>query len=107
MKFRKNLVLTGYHVQYVDLREPKPRTPRELTHVVDSAWLEAVGLLGQSPIGNITELYERTGYKVFSVVPLKPKRVVELDLCQLWNEAEPPISEESPSTNITEEDAAE
>ena len=87
MKCRKNLVLTGYHVQYVDLREPKPRTPRELTHVVDSAWLEAVGLLGQSPIGNITELYERTGYKVFAVQPIKPKRVVELDLCQLWAQA--------------------
>lgn len=87
MKFRKNLVLTGYHVQYVDLREPKPRTPKELTHVVDSAWLEAVGLLGQSPIGNIAELYERAGYKVFAVQPIKPKRVVELDLCQLWAEA--------------------
>lgn len=102
MKCRKNLVLTGYHVQYVDLREPKPRTPRELTHVVDSAWLEAVGLLGQSPIGNITELYERAGYKVFAVQPIKPKRVVELDLCQLWT-----ATEEAPSTNITEEAATE
>lgn len=87
MKCRKNLVLTGYHVQYVDLREPKPRTPRELTHVVDSAWLEAVGLLGQSTIGNITELYERIGYKVFSVAQLKPKQVIELDLYQLWVQA--------------------
>ena len=29
MKCRKQLVLTGYRVQFVDLREPKPRTPQE------------------------------------------------------------------------------
>lgn len=29
MKCRKQLVLTGYRVQFLDLREPKPRTPQE------------------------------------------------------------------------------
>ena len=107
MKCRKQLVLTGYRVQYVDLRESKPRTPQEQIHVADNQWLYAMGLTGQNVIANIQEQYERSGYKVFAVEPIKPKRVVELDLCQLWNEAEPPISEEAPATNMTEEDIAE
>lgn len=87
---RKQLVLTGYRVQYVDLREPKPRTPQELIHVADSQWVYAMGFTGQNILAHIQEQYERIGYKVFSVEYIKPKRVVELDLCQLWNEAEPP-----------------
>ena len=87
---RKQLVLTGYRVQYIDLREPKPRTPREEIHVADNQWLYAMGLTGQNVLANIQEQYERAGYKVFAVEPIKPKRVVELDLCQLWNETEPP-----------------
>lgn len=35
MKRRKDLVLSGFRVQYVDLREPKPRTPQDLIHVAD------------------------------------------------------------------------
>lgn len=107
MKCRKQLVLSGFRVQYVDLREPKPRTPKELIHVVDKAWLDALGLLGQNITGNIREQYERVGYKVFSVEPIKPKKVVELDLCQIWEEAKPPVSEEVPATTTEEEDTAE
>lgn len=107
MKCRKQLVLTGYRVQFVDLREPKPRTPQEQIHVADRQWLDAMGLIGHNVADAIKSQYENGGYKVFSVQPIKPKRVVELDLCQLWNEAEPPISEEVPATNMTEEDAAE
>lgn len=106
MKCRKDLVLSGFRVQYVDLREPKPRTPQELIHVADSQWVYAMGLTGQNILAHIQEQYERIGYKVFSVVPLKPKRVVELDLFQLWSEAEPPISGESPATITTEEEDA-
>lgn len=107
MKCRKQLVLTGYRVQFVDLREPKPRTPQEEIHVADRQWLDAMGLIGHNVADAIKSQYEKGGYKVFSVQPIKPKRVVELDLCQLWNEAELPISEEVPATNMTEEDAAE
>lgn len=105
MKCRKELVLSGFRVQYVDLREPKPRTPKELIHVADKAWLDALGLLGQNITGNIRDQYERAGYKVFSVEPIKPKRMVELDLFQLWNEAEPPISEEESAAMTKEENA--
>ena len=108
MKCRKQLVLTGYRVQFVDLREPKPRTPQEQIHVADRQWLDAMGLIGHNVADAIKSQYEKGGYKVFSVQPIKPKRVVELDLCQLWNEAEPPISEEIPATITTEkEDAAQ
>ena len=88
---RKQLVLTGYRVQYIDLREPKPRTPKETIHVADSQWLDALSLVGYGGAAdNIRQRYERAGYKVISVDSVKPKRVVELDLCQLWDEAELP-----------------
>ena len=106
MKCRKQLILTGYRVQYVDLRQPKPRTPQELIHVADRQWLDAMGLVGRNVADHIKSLYEKEGYKVFAIEPLKPKRVVELDLCRLWEEAEPPISEEIPATNTTEEEDA-
>lgn len=89
MKCRKQLVLTGYRVQFVDLREPKPRTPQEQIHVADRQWLDALALTGQTAVESIRQLFERAGYKVFAVEPIKPKRVVEIDLCQLWSEAEP------------------
>lgn len=88
MKCRKEIVLTGYRVQYIDLREPKPRTPKEAVHVMDRQWLDALGLTGQTAAGNIRDQYERGGFKVFAVEPIKPRRRVELDLCQLWEEAE-------------------
>lgn len=93
MKCRKEIVLTGYRVQYIDLREPKSRTPKEAVHVMDRQWLYALGLTGQNVTGNITKQYEQAGYKVFAVEPIKPKRRVELDLCQLWEAAEPPATE--------------
>lgn len=95
MKCRKQLVLVGYRVQFVDLREPKPRTPQEQIHVADNQWLYAMGLTGQNVIANIQEQYERAGYKVFAVEPIKPKRVAELDLCQLWEHAARTVTTEN------------
>lgn len=92
MKCRKEIVLTGYRVQYIDLRESKPRTPKETVHVMDCQWLEALILTGQSAAGSIREQYERGGFKVISVEAIKPKRVVEVDLQQLWEAAEPPAT---------------
>lgn len=93
MKCRKEIVLTGYRVQYIDLQEPKPRTPKEAVHVMDRQWLDALTGEAQSATGNIRDQYEQSGYKVFSVEAIKPKRRVELDLCQLWEAAEPPTTE--------------
>lgn len=94
MKCRKQIVLTGYRVQFVDLREAKPRTPQEKIHVVDTQWLDALGLLGQNITGNIRDQYEKAGYKVFAVEPIKPKRVAEIDLCQLWEGMAPPATKD-------------
>lgn len=102
MKCRKQLILTGYRVQFVDLREPKPRTPQERVHVVDRQWLDAMGLTGQNVIANIREQFERAGYRVFAVEPIKPKRVAEIDLCQLWEQLAPPATEESPAATDSE-----
>lgn len=92
MKCRKEIVLTGYRVQYIDLREPKPRTPKETVHVMDRQWLDALRLTGQSVVGNIRDQYERAGYKVFAVEPIKPNRRSVLDLLQMWEEAEKPAT---------------
>ena len=98
MKCRKQLVLTGYRVQFVDLREPKPRTPQEQIHVADRQWLDAMGLIGHNVADAIKSQYEKGGYKVFSVQPIKPKRVAEIDLCQLWERLASPTTEEEPAT---------
>lgn len=103
MKCRKDLVLSGFRVQYVDLRQPKPRTPQNLIHVVDRQWLDAMGLVGRNVADHIMSLYEKEGYKVFTIEPLKPKRVVELDLCRLWEEAEPSANEETPAKEVPHE----
>ena len=100
MKFRKELVLTAYRVQYIDLREPKPRTPKEAIHVMDKHWMGALCLTGQTAAGNIRDQYERAGYKVFAVDSIKPNRRIELDLCQLWESAEPPTTGEGVQDNV-------
>lgn len=95
MACTKKIVLTGYRVQYIDLREPKPRTPKETIHVADRQWLDAMGLIGYNVADAIKSRYERGGYKVFAVEPIKPKRVVELDLCRLWEQTVPVANAES------------
>ena len=94
MKCKKLIVMTGYRVQFVDLREPKPRAPREEIHVADRQWLGAMGLIGHNVADAIRGQYEKNGYKVFSVEPIKPKRVAEIDLCKLWEQSAPPINAE-------------
>ena len=87
MNCKKELVLTGFKVQFVDLREPKPRTPQEEIYTVDREFLDALGLLHLEITDTIRSRYERLGYKVFSVAKISPKRVVTLDLNRLFTEA--------------------
>lgn len=103
MKCKKEIVLTGYRVQYIDLREPKPRTPKDAVHVMDRQWLDALRLTGQTVAGNIRDQYERAGYKVFAVEPIKPNRRAELDLLQMWEEAEKPATGEQDMEGIENE----
>ena len=106
MKCRKKITLIGYRVQFVDLREPKPRAPQETVHVADRQWLDAMGLTGHNVADAIKSQYEKGGYKVFSVQLIKPQRVAEIDLCQLWNELDPPATEETP-VSTTEENTTD
>lgn len=92
---RKQLVLTGYRVRYVDLRESKPRTVHEEIHVADSEWIDACGVLGVSPPDRIKDWYEVGGYKVIGIEKVKPKRTIVLDLQKLWEQAELPEAESS------------
>lgn len=84
----KKMTLTGYNVQYVDLREPKPRTIREEVYAADRDWLEAVALLGMNVADTIKARYERGGYKALSVDRIAGKRLTSIDLGELWKDAE-------------------
>lgn len=94
MKCTKDIVITAYKVQYVDLREPKPRTPREEIYTIDKDLADAAGLLHMDTREIIKARYENTGYLVFSVEKIKPKCVVTLDLTQLYLDNLPAEEEE-------------
>ena len=101
MNCTKQISMTGYLVRHVDLREPKPRTVHEGLYVMDKDALAALGLLGLNVADFITARYERGGYHVIGIAPAKPKRVAEIDLCQLWEQSAPP------ATTGESEDAAQ
>ena len=84
MTCTKQISMTGYLVRYVDLREAKPRAAHESVYVMDKDALTALGLLGLNVADFITAQYQRGGYHVIGIEPAKPKRVAEVDLCQLW-----------------------
>lgn len=84
MKCTKKIVLTAYKVQFVDLREPKPRTPQEEIYVADQDWHEAMSIVGLNVRDVIVKRYERGGFHAYSVQQIKPKCVAELDLNQLY-----------------------
>ena len=84
---RKRLQLSAYRVQFVDMREPKPRTEQEETYVVDQDFLDAVGLV----CGNVTDIirnrYEKAGYRVGDITKESKKRTVYIDLNREWTTA--------------------
>lgn len=78
MNRTKKITITGYLVRYADLREPKPRTIHEEVYPLDSAAVDALGLLGLNVADFITSRYERGGYHVTSVERITPKRVAAI-----------------------------
>lgn len=103
MNCTKKITITGYLVRYVDLREPRhQRATHEEIYTVDTDGLNAFNIMGVNVADFIEARYARGGYHVTSVERLTPKRVAVLDLCRLWEEAEPPISEEAPATPDSE-----
>ena len=85
MNSTNQIILTGYRVRYVDLRAPKPRSVKETVCVLSADQMDALGLLGQNPVAEIEHRFERTGYHVIAVEK-RGKRVIYLDLAQLWND---------------------
>lgn len=94
MNCTKKITITGYRVRYADLREPKPRTVHEEVYPLDKDALAALNLLGLDVADFITARYERGGYHVASVERISPKRIVSVDLRQLWDEAAMPATAE-------------
>lgn len=86
MKCTKKIIITAYKVQYVDLREEKPRTPREEIYTIDKDFADAMGLLHLNVTETIRTRYERAGYKAFSIEKISPKYEVMLDLNKLYKE---------------------
>ena len=85
--FAPVMVLTGYKVQYVDLRDDdKPRTANTEVYVLDSVTLGAIKRTGQNVLDFIKARYERGGFNAFSVEKM-PSREAVLDLQALWDSA--------------------
>lgn len=53
MKLEKRITLTAYEVEYIDTREPKPRTIHWEQIVLDGGRLSALARLGQTPAASL------------------------------------------------------
>ena len=86
MKTEKTINLTAYMVEYIDQREPKPRTVHTQTVVLDGGKISALARLDMRPAGWITQQFGRDGYTVASVH--KGETIAaHVDLADLWQTA--------------------
>ena len=79
MKNTKTINMTGYTVEYVDLRQSKPRT-------VDADTIRAAGIVGVEITDHIKRYFEKGGYSVISVTK-GDKREAVVDLKELYRGA--------------------
>lgn len=86
MRFEKSINLTPYAVEYIDQREPKPRTIHTQTVVLDGGKTSALNRLNMRPAGYIMQQFERDG---FTVVTMHKGETIEatVDLYSLWQQA--------------------
>lgn len=83
MKTEKTINLTAYTVEYIDQREPKPRTVHTQTVVLDGGKISALNRLDIRLAGWITQQFERDGYTVASIH--KGETIAaRVDLAELW-----------------------
>lgn len=87
MNLEKRITLTAYEVEYIDTREPKPRTIHREQIVLDGGRLSALARLGQTPAAFIAQQYEAVGFRVAS---LHRGESIEarIDLPALWAEVQ-------------------
>ena len=64
MKVVKQILLYAYTVEYVDQREPKPRTLHRETVVLDRERVHALDLLGVTVPDWIMQQYAKQGFTV-------------------------------------------
>lgn len=85
MKTEKTINMTAYVVEYIDQREPKPRTVHTQTVVLDGGKISALARLDMRPAGWITQQFERDGYTVASIH--KGETITaHVDLADLWQQ---------------------
>ena len=84
----KKLMLTGYLVEYVDLREPKPRPHHNKTVVYDADMIRAVEMLGLMVTDCIEKRFADGGYKVIQIVKAGQKVIASVDLEYLYQQSE-------------------
>lgn len=85
MKTEKTINLTAYTVEYIDQREPKPRTIHSQTVVFDGGKVSALARLDMRPAGWIIQQFERDGYTVATV--RKGETITaHIDLADLWQQ---------------------
>lgn len=83
----KKLTLTGYQVEYVDLREPKPRPHHLETVVYDADMIRAVEMLGLNVTDCIEKRFADGGYKVVQIEKAGQKVSAAVDLEYLYQKA--------------------
>lgn len=86
MKNTKTINMTGYTVEYVDLRQSKPRTVNKETVVLDADTIRAAGIVGVEITDHIKRYFETGGYSVISVTK-GDKREAVVDLKELYRGA--------------------
>ena len=85
MKTEKTINLTAYVVEYIDQREPKPRTVHTQPVVLDGGKISALARLDMRPAGWITQQFERDGYTVASIH--KGETITaHVNLADLWRQ---------------------
>ena len=90
MKFEKTITLTAYEVEYIDQRQPKPRTVHWNTVVIDDGILAALERLGMRPAGYISQQFERSGYTVATIRRGETINA-HVDLAELWDKTQKAI----------------
>lgn len=84
MRLEKTITLTAYEVEYIDRRQPKPRTVHWKTVVIDDGKLSALEHLGLRPAGYISQQFERSGYTV-AMIRRGETINAHVDLKELWD----------------------
>lgn len=86
MKSVKRMTVSGYIVEYVDLREPKPRKIYTETAAFDTDIIAAANTLGVEFTGYIRQRYERAGYHVLTISKAS-RRECFVDMGDLYQQA--------------------